>query len=79
MRTLRLGLAALVVCAGVVGLAGCQEDNNKTANITSLPGGGSSGPPKSQKEFMEQQKAKLGPSGSYGGSGYPGSEKVKPQ
>jgi hypothetical protein len=76
MRSLRLGLAAAVVCAGAVGLAGCQEDNNKTANITSLPGGGASAPPKTQQEFYKQQKDKQGATG-YGSSNYPGSEKAK--
>jgi hypothetical protein len=76
MRSLRLGLAAAFVCAGAVGLAGCQEDNNKTANITSLPGGGVTAPAKTQQEFYQKQKERQGPTG-YGGSNYPGTEKVK--
>jgi hypothetical protein len=72
MRLTRVGLAAAVVTAGMLSISGCQEDNNKSANITTLPGGGNSAPPKSQKEFMEAQKAKTGPSGY--GNDYPGNK-----
>ena len=70
MRSIRLGLAAAVVGAGMLGLAGCQEDNNKTSNITSIPGGGGTPPPKNQREFMEQN-AKINPYGN----DYPGAKK----
>ncbi len=70
MRSLRFGLAVAVLSAGFVGFSGCAEDNNK--NVTALPGGSSGAPPKSQKEYMESQKSKTGPSGY--GSDYPGSK-----
>ena len=66
---MRLGLATVVVGVGLLSLAGCQEDNNKSANINSIPGGGTQAAPKNQREFMEQQKG-LNPYGA----DYPGSK-----
>ncbi len=78
MRSFRLSLAAAVLCSAVVGLSGCSEDNNKS--ITSMPAGSQAPPPKSQKEFMEAQKAKNGPSGYGGGDGgYPNDKGAPPK
>ena len=78
MKSFRLCLAVAVLGSATIGLTGCSEDNNKS--ITSMPAGNQAPPPKSQKEYMEAQKAKTGPSGYGGGEGgYPGDKGGAPK
>jgi len=60
-------LAGLTLSAVI----GCNEDNEKTAKISSVPPPpGSAPPPRDQREYFKQ---KGGEGSTYKASGYPGS------
>jgi len=62
-------VASLALLAGV---AGCQENNDEAAKITSTPpAAGSAGPAKTQQEYM---KNNMQGATDYKGQGYPGAK-----
>jgi len=62
-------LATATVGLGLVGLLGCQEDNEKAATITSAPPpAGTAGPAKTQAEQFQRSQG----TANLKGQGYPG-------
>jgi len=62
-------LATVAVGLGLVGLLGCQEDNEKSAVITSAPpAAGVKAPAKTQAEFFQQSQG----TSNLKSQGYPG-------
>jgi len=69
----KLGSAALGLA--LIGVLGCNEDNEKAARITSTaPPPGSLPPPKSPAEYAERSGGQM-PKAYSGGTGYPGAPK----
>jgi len=68
MKLMPRCLATVAVGLGLVGLLGCQEDNEKSATITSAPpAAGSAAPARSQADYGKQIQ-----SSNLKTQGYPG-------
>jgi len=76
MKSIVRGLGLVAACGALLVTAGCAEDNEKAANITTWPGA-TTGPgatqARSQQDYGKQQAAKGG--FSYKSQGYPGASK----
>jgi len=73
MRPIQRGLALAALGMVLLGVLGCNEDNEKGANIQSTPPpAGAQAPPRSEKEYAEraggQSKNVYQQGGGYGGA-----------
>jgi len=75
MSLFQRGLAFAAVGLGLLGVAGCSEDNEAKAKLTSAPPKpGEAAPPRTSEEYAKraagQTKSAYG-----GGAGYPGAKR----
>jgi hypothetical protein len=73
MKAFRLGLGCAVLALSFVGLVGCAEDNEASANLTGVAPGGPNGQgaPRTQADWMKQQQGL----NSASNKNYPGANK----
>jgi len=73
MKSIISGLGFAGVCLVMLAAAGCGEDNDKSAKLTSAPPGtGANAPPRNQAEYGKRNQALQG--SNLKSQGYPGAK-----